>query len=110
MRLYIGNLPFSVDDHQLRTLFEEHGAVDSATVITDRDTGRSRGFGFVEMMDDTDCRSAMQALDNTQLEGRALKVNEARPRNTGGGPTSVWASPVLAPSIWRSPHLPWRCL
>lgn len=85
MKLYVGNLPFSVDDSQLTTLFEEHGTVDSANVITDRETGRSRGFGFVEMSNDDECRNAMEAMDNREVDGRNLKVNEARPRNSGGG-------------------------
>lgn len=85
MKMYVGNLPFSMDEAQLRSLFETHGAVDSAAVITDRETGRSRGFGFVEMVDDSASRNAIQALDNYMVDGRNLKVNEARPRNSGGG-------------------------
>ncbi len=85
MKLYVGNLPFSMDESQVRALFEAHGTVDSVAVITDRETGRPRGFGFVEMADDDACRAAMQALDNHEVEGRNLKVNEARPRNSGGG-------------------------
>lgn len=86
MRIYVGNLPFSTTENELRTLFEEHGAVESAAVITDRMTGRSRGFGFVEMLDDSEARQAIQSLAERELEGRPLKVNEARPReNRGGG-------------------------
>ncbi len=86
MRIYVGNLPFTTTEDELRTLFEEHGAVDSAAVITDRDTGRSRGFGFVEMTDDAEARKAIQELAEHDLDGRPLKVNEARPReNRGGG-------------------------
>lgn len=85
MKMYVGNLPFTTDDHQLRTLFEAHGTVDSARVITDRETGRSRGFGFVEMADETDGNGAIHALDNHMLDGRNLKVNVARPRNSQGG-------------------------
>jgi len=85
MKLYVGNLPFTMNETDLRSLFEAHGQVDSVAVITDRETGRSRGFGFVEMMDDAACRNAMQALDNHMVDGRNLKVNEARPRNSGGG-------------------------
>jgi RNA recognition motif-containing protein len=84
MKLYVGNMPFSMDEGQVRALFEEHGTVDSVAIITDRDTGRPRGFGFVEMADDEACRNAMQALDNHMVDGRNLKVNEAKPRNTGG--------------------------
>ena len=85
MKLYVGNMPFSMDETQVRALFEPHGTVDSVAIITDRDTGRPRGFGFVEMMDDEACRNAMQALDNHMVDGRNLKVNEAKPRNNSGG-------------------------
>lgn len=85
MKLYVGNMPFSMDEVQVRTLFETHGTVDSVSIITDRETGRPRGFGFVEMADDHACRSAMQALDNHMVDGRNLKVNEAKPRGNGGG-------------------------
>lgn len=84
MKLYVGNLPFSVDDSQLSNLFAEFGTVDSANVITDRETGRSRGFGFVEMSNEDECRNAMDAMDQKEVDGRNLKVNEARPRNSGG--------------------------
>jgi cold-inducible RNA-binding protein len=79
-KIYVGNLSFSVDDHDLAALFSQHGAVSSATVISDRETGRSRGFGFVEMEDDTAALAAIDALNNQQHEGRTLTVNEARPR------------------------------
>ena len=86
-KIYVGNLSFSVDDHDLAALFSQHGAVTSASVITDRETGRSRGFGFVEMEDDNAAMAAISALNNTEHEGRNLNVNEARPReprrNTG---------------------------
>jgi cold-inducible RNA-binding protein len=87
MRIYVGNLPFSTTEDELRTLFEEHGAVDSVSVVTDRMTGRSRGFGFVEMLDESEARRAIQALAERDLDGRPLKVNEARPRESreGGG-------------------------
>lgn len=85
MKLYVGNMPFSMDESQVRSLFETHGTVDSVAIITDRETGRPRGFGFVEMNDDSSARAAMQALDNYSVEGRALKVNEARPRNNDRG-------------------------
>ncbi|MDY0001685.1 MAG: RNA-binding protein [Polyangia bacterium] len=84
MKLYVGNLPFSMDEAQVRTLFETHGTVDSVSIITDRETGRPRGFGFVEMADDQSCRNAMKALDNFMVDGRNLKVNEAKPRASGG--------------------------
>ena len=85
MKIYVGNLPWSVDDHKLAELFETHGDVASANVITDRDTGRSRGFGFVEMNDDAQARSAIESMADYQLEGRTLNVNEARPRPDRGG-------------------------
>lgn len=84
MKLYVGNMPFSMDETQLRTLFSEHGEINSANVITDRDSGRPRGFAFVEMSDDS-ARKAMNALNEHEVDGRALKVSEAKPRGEGGG-------------------------
>jgi len=78
-KLYVGNLPYSVDDSKLSEMFAEFGEVSSATVISDRDSGRSKGFGFVEM-DDAAADAAMAAMDGKETDGRALKVNEARPR------------------------------
>jgi RNA recognition motif-containing protein len=80
MNLYVGNLPFSTNSDDLEQLFSEHGTVSSAQVIMDRDTGRSRGFGFVEMDSDDEGRAAIEALDGADLGGRRIKVNEARPR------------------------------
>jgi RNA recognition motif-containing protein len=85
MRIYVGSLASSVNDDALRAAFAAHGEVASANVITDRDTGASRGFGFVEMRDSESAKAAMQALDGSDLGGSFLKVNEARPRNEGGG-------------------------
>ena len=85
MNIYVGNLSFDTDDAALRTAFEAHGEVTSAQVITDRDTGRSRGFGFVEMPSNEEAKAAMTALDGSDLDGRTLKVNEAKPRGSGGG-------------------------
>ncbi|MDJ0841098.1 MAG: RNA-binding protein [Acidobacteriota bacterium] len=85
MNIYVGNLPFKTSDDDLRDLFQQYGEVTSARVIIDRDTGRSRGFGFVEMADDGSASEAIQNLDNSDFDGRNLKVNEARPRNNGGG-------------------------
>ena len=85
MRIYVGSLASSVNDDALRAAFAAHGEVASANVITDRDTGASRGFGFVEMRDAESAKAAMQALDGSELSGSFLKVNEARPRNEGGG-------------------------
>jgi len=83
MKLYVGNLPYSVTDSSMRTLFETHGAVESAQVVVDRDSGRSKGFGFVEMSD-ADAQKAIQALNGTQMDGRTIRVNEARPKTEGG--------------------------
>lgn len=80
LNIYVGNLPFSTNTTELEDLFSQHGSVDSANVITDRDTGRSRGFGFVEMTNDDEARSAIEALNGADLGGRSLTVNEARPR------------------------------
>lgn len=86
-KLYCGNLSYDVDDAQLEELFKPFGAVSSAQVIVDRDTGRSKGFGFVEMDDDTAATAAIDALNGTEANGRTLTVNEARPRveRSGGG-------------------------
>jgi RNA recognition motif-containing protein len=84
-RLYVGNLTYGTNDATLRQLFEAHGEVTSAQVIMDRDTGRSKGFGFVEMANDQDATAAISALNGQQVDGRALTVNEARPRTEGGG-------------------------
>lgn len=84
-KLYVGNLSFQTDEQDLRDLFAQHGEVVSLNVITDRDTGRSRGFAFVEMADSAAARNAENALNGHDLDGRQLKVNEAKPRNEGGG-------------------------
>ena len=77
-KIYVGNLPFSASDDEVRTMFSEYGTVESVNLITDRDTGRPRGFGFVEMADGAD--EAIQALHQKEMGGRSLNVNEARPR------------------------------
>ena len=84
-KLYVGNLPFSTSEEDLRDAFEAHGTVDSVKVITDRETGRSRGFGFVEMADENSAQEAMQALDGKDFGGRNLRVNEAQDKQRGGG-------------------------
>ncbi len=84
-KLYVGNLSYGVRDSDLEELFAAHGTVASAQVIMDRDTGRSKGFGFVEMGSDQEARAAISALNGKELEGRNLTVNEARPREEGGG-------------------------
>ena len=84
--LYVGNLNYEVNDEALEGLFSNHGTVESAKVIMDRDSGRSRGFGFVEMSTDEEAQAAIATLDGQDCGGRALTVNEARPReNRGGG-------------------------
>jgi RNA recognition motif-containing protein len=84
-KLYVGNLAYGITDSDLQRMFEPHGTVQSAQVIMDRDTGRSKGFGFVEMGSDSEAQTAIQALNGTEVEGRALTVNEARPKPEGGG-------------------------
>lgn len=80
MNIYVSNLSFNVQDEDLRSYFEEHGEVTSAKVIIDRETGRSRGFGFVEMPDQTAAENAIRELDGASVEGRSMRVNEAKPR------------------------------
>ena len=84
-KLYVGNLSFQTTEDQLAQLFAEYGTVGRASVVTDRDTGRSRGFGFVEMGSDQEAQAAISALDGTMIEGRTIQVNVARPREGGGG-------------------------
>jgi cold-inducible RNA-binding protein len=79
-KLYVGNLSYQTQEHDLRESFSQFGEVVSATLVTDRDTGRSRGFGFVEMSTEAEAQSATQGLNGHELDGRALKVNEAKPR------------------------------
>ncbi|MEQ1666661.1 MAG: RNA-binding protein [Bdellovibrionales bacterium] len=97
-KLYIGNLAFSVDSNQLTTLFTEFGTVDSANVIMDRDSGRSKGFAFVEMSSDTEATAAINKLNGTDLGGRAMNVSEAKPqapRTNGGGHVVVVSVHVI---------------
>jgi RNA recognition motif-containing protein len=82
-KIYVGNLTFDATEAELRELFSAHGEVQSAQIVTDRDTGRSRGFGFVEMSDGAD--AAINALNGQDFKGRNLTVNEAKPRESGGG-------------------------
>jgi hypothetical protein len=84
MKIYVGNLPFSTTNRDLETMFEKYGTVESAQVVTDRDTGRSRGFGFVEMNDEG-ARKAIAEMAEAAIDGRRLTVNEAKPRPQGGG-------------------------
>jgi RNA recognition motif-containing protein len=87
MNIYVGNLSYGVSDDNLREAFEAFGAVSSAKVITDKYSGRSKGFGFVEMENDAEANAAIEQLDGAEIDGRAVKVNEARPKedNRGGG-------------------------
>ena len=84
-KLYVGNLSYDVTDSSLQTMFEAYGAVRSAQIIMDRDTGRSKGFGFVEMSTTEEGQAAIQALHDQEINGRKLTVNEARPREDRGG-------------------------
>ncbi len=87
-KIYVGGLPYAATEQQLSDLFAQHGAVESARVITDKFTGQSRGFGFVEMSTSEDAQKAISALNGTQMDGRTLTVNEAKPmepRSGGGG-------------------------
>lgn len=83
-KIYVGNLPFSASETDIRTLFSQHGTVESVNVITDRETGRPRGFAFVEMAR-ADAARAIQSLNGKEMDGRALRVNEAQERTGGGG-------------------------
>jgi RNA recognition motif-containing protein len=85
LKLYVGNLPYSVGDGNLQEMFSAFGTVTSAKVIMDRESGRSKGFGFVEMGSEQEAQAAMQGMNGKDMEGRALKVNEAKPKVEGGG-------------------------
>ena len=87
MRLYVGNLPYSTTEDELRGMFAEFGEIASLRIVTDADSGRSKGFGFVELADDEQAKAAMSSLNGRDMQGRAIVVNEARPRpeRTGGG-------------------------
>jgi RNA recognition motif-containing protein len=84
-KLYVGNLPYSATEQSLREAFAASGTVDSVSVITDRDTGQSKGFAFVEMATDQEAQAATQAMNGATLDGRQIKVNEAKPREAGRG-------------------------
>jgi len=89
MNIYVGNLPYGTEENELNDLFAEYGAVSKANIIKDRETGRSKGFGFVEMDVQSEAEAAIEALNGTELSGRSITVNQARPRernnNRGGG-------------------------
>lgn len=85
MKIYVGNMSYTTTEDTLRETFGAHGDVEEVAIVTDRDTGRPRGFGFVTMPNSSEANAAIEALNNTELDGRTLKVNEARPRPAGGG-------------------------
>jgi cold-inducible RNA-binding protein len=85
MNIYVGNLSFDISESELRSAFAEHGEVTSARIITDAYSGKSKGFGFVEMGNQAEAEAAIRALNGKDLKGRPLKVNEARPKTEGGG-------------------------
>lgn len=85
MRIYVGNMKFEMTEQDLQDLFGEHGQVSDVHIVTDRATGRPRGFAFVEMPDDQAANAAIEAINGQEILGRTLTVNEARPRNGGGG-------------------------
>ena len=86
MNIYVSNIAFNATTQDLRQLFESYGAVDKVSIITDRDTGQSRGFGFVEMPDTTAAKAAMQGVQGKELAGRTLNIDEAKPREPRGEP------------------------
>ncbi|MCB1165514.1 MAG: RNA-binding protein [Leptospiraceae bacterium] len=86
MNIYAGNLPYSLNEQDLQSLFAEHGDVEKATIMIDRETGRSRGFGFVVMPDDSQAMGAISALNGREIDGRALRINEAKPREDSRRP------------------------
>ncbi len=85
MRIYVGNLSYNTTEESLRSAFGEYGTVDEVAIITDRETGRARGFGFVSMSNDSEAREAIEVMNGKELDGRTLVVNEARERTGGGG-------------------------
>ena len=84
-KLYVGNLPFSATEQSLQSTFSKHGTVESVSLITDRDSGQSKGFGFIEMRTNAEANAAISELNGTTLDGRAIKVNEAKPQARKGG-------------------------
>jgi RNA recognition motif-containing protein len=96
MKLYVGNLSYNTSENDLHDLFAAFGTVDSCRIITDRDTGRSRGFGFVEYSSDAEARAAIEAMNGKQIDGRALTVNEAKPQENRGGRLVGWSGAVAA--------------
>jgi len=84
-KIFVGNLSFKATEDAVRSMFAEYGTVDSVIIVTERDTGQSRGFGFVEMSNDAEAKRAISSLNGKELGGRALNINEARPKESGGG-------------------------
>jgi cold-inducible RNA-binding protein len=84
-KIFVGNLSFRATEDEVRSMFAEYGTVDSVSIVTDRDTGQARGFGFVEMGNDAEAERAINSLNGRELGGRVLNVNEARPKESGGG-------------------------
>ena len=84
MKIYVGNMSFNTTEDMLQSSFAAHGTVEEVHIVTDRETGRPRGFAFVTMPDDSEAKAAIEALNGTDLDGRTLNVNEARPKNEGG--------------------------
>ncbi len=99
-KLYVGNLPYEVGENELQQLFASAGSVESATVMRDQATGRARGFGFVEMSTEEEAQHAVTALNGTQVGGRSLTVNEARPKTTGGGGGGGFGGPRRREPRW----------
>ncbi len=85
MNIYVGNLSYDTDEHSLRKVFEKYGSVDSVNIIFDKFSGRSKGFGFIEMPDNSEAQKAIDELDGQDLDGRNIKVNQAKPREERGG-------------------------
>ena len=80
MNIYVGNLPYNLSEEELQSVFEEYGAIEKTTIIMDRESGQSKGFGFIEMTNDEEAERAIEALNGADLKGRSMKVNKARPR------------------------------
>jgi cold-inducible RNA-binding protein len=102
--IFVGNLDFAATESTIRSLFEPYGNVERVNVVTDRDTGRSRGFAFVEMTDSAQADQAIAALNGANLEGRALNINEARPKPQGGGGERRFGGSNGAPRQRREPR------
>jgi RNA recognition motif-containing protein len=99
-KLYVGNLPYSATEQSIREAFSHSGTVDSVSVISDRDSGQSKGFGFVEMSTDQEAQAATQALNGSMMDGRQIKVNEAKPKTAGGGGRSNGARGGFGGGRW----------